>query len=217
MSGGILKKYSLFLLLLCYMVPVLHAQADDFTTWTTMKISHKLTSDFTMAGKVELRTKDSMKTMDRWGMSVSGAYQLLPYLKAEGSYELHYRNRGVGGWKFRHRYNLGITGSAKWQQMKFSLRERLQQTFSEGNTENRLRSRLKVGYEPKRGIFSPYFSVELYQAIGGAAFFDVARMRYRPGVEIEFSDKWALDMFYCYQYESDKSKHIVGVECSFSF
>ena len=64
---------------------------------------------------------------------------------------------------------------------------------------------------------SPYFSAELYQAIGGAAFFDVARMRYRPGVEIEVSDKWALDVFYCYQYEPDKSKHIVGVECSFSF
>ena len=105
----------------------------------------------------------------------------------------------------------------KWQRMKFSLRERFQQTFSDGNAENRLRSRLKVGYEPKKGIFLPYFSAELYQAIGGAAFFDVARMRYRPGVEIEISDKWSLDVFYCYQYEPDKSKHIVGIECSFAF
>ena len=202
MYEGILKKYSLFLLLLCYMSPILYAQSDDFTTWTTMNVSHKFTSHF---------------TMDRWGASLSGSYRLLPFLKAEGGYELHYRNRGAEVWKFRYRYNLGVTGSVKWQRMKFSLRERFQQTFSDGNAENRLRSRLKVGYEPKKGIFLPYFSAELYQAIGGGAFFDVARMRYRPGVEIEISDKWSLDVFYCYQYEPDKSKHIVGIECSFAF
>ena len=152
MYEGILKKYSLFLLLLCYMAPILYAQSDDFTTWTTMKVSHKFTSHFTMTGKMELRTKDSMKTMDRWGTSLSGSYQLFPFLKAEGGYELHHRDRGIEGWKYRHRYNLGVTGSVKWQRMKFSLRERFQQTFSDGNAENRLRSRLKVGYEPKKGI-----------------------------------------------------------------
>ncbi len=212
-----LKRYGLFLLLLHGTALTLHAQSDDFTTWTTMKVSHKLTPDFSIAGKVELRTKDSMKMMDRWGTSLSGSYQLFPFLKAEGGYEFHHRNRGVEGWKFRHRYNLGVMGSVKWQRMKFSLRERFQQTFSDGNVENRLRSRLKVGYEPKKGILSPYFSAELYQAIGDEAFFDVARMRYRPGVEFEISDKWSLDVFYCYQYEPDKSKHIVGAECSFVF
>lgn len=69
----------------------------------------------------------------------------------------------------------------------------------------------------QRGIVSPYFSIELYQAIGDAAFWDVARMRYRPGVEIDITDRWSLDVFYCYQYEPDKKKHIAGVECSFTF
>ena len=55
------------------------------------------------------------------------------------------------------------------------------------------------------------------QAIGDAAFWDVARMRYRPGVEIDITDRWSLDVFYCYQYEPDKKKHIAGVECSFTF
>ena len=166
MYEGILKKYSLFLLLLCYMAPILYAQSDDFTTWTTMKVSHKFTSHFTMTGKMELRTKDSMKTMDRWGTSLSGSYQLFPFLKAEGGYELHHRDRGIEGWKYRHRYNLGVTGSVKWQRMKFSLRERFQQTFSDGNAENRLRSRLKVGYEPKKGIFLP----NCIRQLGGRLF-----------------------------------------------
>ena len=119
--------------------------------------------------------------------------------------------------EIRHRYRVGATGSVKWQHFNFSLRERFQQTFSNGNVESRLRSRLKAGYSPQRGIVSPYFSIELYQAIGDAAFWDVARMRYRPGVEIDITDRWSLDVFYCYQYEPDKKKHIAGVECSFTF
>lgn len=42
-------------------------------------------------------------------------------------------------------------------------------------------------------------------------------MRYRPGVEIALAKRWALDIFYCYQYESPKGKHIAGVEIGYSF
>lgn len=211
----ILKRYCLVVLLTCCATLIAHA--DDFTTQTTMKVGHKLTPDFTMAGKIELRTKDSMKSIDRWGVSLSGEYNLSSLLKVDAGYELHHRNRGADGWKFRHRYYLGGTGTMKWQQFKFSLRERFQQTFSNGDAANRLRSRLKITYEPTRGIVSPYYSTELYQPLGDAAFWSVARLRYRPGVEIEVSNRWMLDVFYCYQYEPDKKKHIVGVECSFIF
>ena len=174
-------------------------------------------SGLTVAGKFELRTKDSMKSFDRWGFAAEANYQIFSFLKAEAGYEIHHRDRGNEGWKFRHRYRVGATGSVKWQHFNFSLRERFQQTFSNGNVESRLRSRLKAGYSPQRGIVSPYFSIELYQAIGDAAFWNTARMRYRPGVEIDITDRWSLDVFYCYQYEPDKKKHIAGVECSFTF
>ena len=151
------------------------------------------------------------------GRNILFLTQIFSFLKAEAGYEIHHRDRGNEGWKFRHRYRVGATGSVKWQHFNFSLRERFQQTFSNGNVESRLRSRLKAGYSPQRGIVSPYFSIELYQAIGDAAFWDVARMRYRPGVEIDITDRWSLDVFYCYQYEPDKKKHIAGVECSFTF
>ena len=160
----IAKKGSWIIFLLCCIFGELHAQ-DDFTTWTSLKIAHRPVSGLTIAGKFELRTKDSMKSFDRWGFAAEANYQIFSFLKAEAGYEIHHRDRGNEGWKF----------------------------------------------------VSPYFSIELYQAIGDAAFWDVARMRYRPGVEIDITDRWSLDVFYCYQYEPDKKKHIAGVECSFTF
>lgn len=216
MNNNTVKTYRLILLLIGSAFSALHAQ-DDFTTWTSMKVSHSPLHRFTVSGKFELRTKDSMKSWDRWGVAAEANYRLFSFLRAEAGYELHHRDRGAEGWKFRHRYGVGVTGSVNWGEFKFSLRERFQQTFNAGDAENRLRSRLKIAYVPKRWIVSPYFSGELYQPIGDASFWEVARMRYRPGVEIELPRNWGLDVFYTYQYEPDASKHIVGVECSFAF
>ncbi|WP_455587429.1 DUF2490 domain-containing protein [Bacteroides sp.] len=216
MNRNIVRIGGLIILLINYGFSTSYAQ-DDFTTWTSMKVSHEPISGLAVVGKLELRTQDSMKSFDRWGAALETNYRILSFLKIEAGYEIHYRDRGDEGWKFRHRYRIGATGSVKWQQFNFSLREYFQQTFDEGELESRLRSRLKIAYEPDKWKVSPYFSTELYQAIGDAAFWDVMRMRYRPGVEFELSKKWNLDLFYCYQYEPDKSKHIVGVECRFTF
>ena len=140
----IAKKGSWIIFLLCCIFGELHAQ-DDFTTWTSLKIVHRPVSGLTVAGKFELRTKDSMKSFDRWGFAAEANYQIFSFLKAEAGYEIHHRDRGNEGWKFRHRYRVGATGSVKWQHFNFSLRERFQQTFSNGNVESRLRSRLKAG------------------------------------------------------------------------
>ena len=98
-----------------------------------------------------------------------------------------------------------------------SLRERFQQTFDRGESETRLRSRLKLGYVPQKGIVSPYFSIEIYQSLDDAPFWRTARLRYRPGIEIDLTKRWSLDAFYCYQYESSRGKHIAGVEVGYSF
>ena len=121
--------------------------------------------------------------MSRISALFQNDYSIFSYLKVEAGYEVHYRDRGSEGWKFRHRYRIGATGSVKWRQFNFLLRERFQQTFDGGEAGNRLRSRLKIAYAPDRWMASPYFSTELYQAIGYATFWEVARVRYRPGVE----------------------------------
>lgn len=193
------------------------AQKDDFASWTKINLKHKIDSRFAVSGNLEFRTKDDMSRVDRWGIAVGGDYRLSSYLKLETGYEMHYRNRGESEWKFRYRYQIGASTSYQYQNWKFSLRERFQQTFDQGSTSSRLRSRLKVAYTPAKGFVSPYFSAELYQSIGGASFWSIARMRYRSGFEVELSKKWMLDLYYCRQYELAKSKNIVGLEVSYSF
>lgn len=161
--------------------------------------------------------KDDLGKTDRWGLKVGGSYKLLPFLKLGAGYETHYRNRGADGWKFRHRYRLEGTLSARVQRVKLSLRERFQHTFDGHRDEFRLRSRAKFAYDIPKCKLEPYASVEMYNGLNRTEHFGVKRMRYRGGITLPLSGRWEADFFYCRQWEQDKRKNIVGVECAYSF
>ena len=150
-----LKKYSvlrgfvvLCVGLLVFSLPSLQAQDSDFVTWNKMKARHDISSRVELYGDVEMRTRDALDEIDRWGFGVGTSVLLLPFLKAEGGYEYHYRNRGEDGWKSRHRYHAGVSFTLKKRQWTFTLRERFQHTFDgRGADEFRLRTRLKAAYK----------------------------------------------------------------------
>ena len=100
-----LKKYSVLrgFVILCvglfvFCLPPLQAQDSDFVTWNKMKARHDVSSKVELYGDVEMRTRDALDEIDRWGFGVGTSVLLLPFLKAEGGYEYHYRNRGEDGW-----------------------------------------------------------------------------------------------------------------------
>ena len=192
-------KIWLFVLLFGMSFPA-WAQSDDFNTWTKFKVNHKIDSRFSVSGDLELRMKDDVSRLDRWGLTVGGSYRPCSFLNL--------RNLGDSDWKLRHRYHISATANFRYQWLKVSLRERFQQTFDRGDSETRLRSRLKLSYAPTKGIVSPYFSVEIYQSLDDTSFWRADRMRYRPGVEIALAKRWSLDAFYCYQYASSQGRHI---------
>ena len=196
----------------------LRAQEKDFATWANAGFEYKLKPAFTVSGGLEWRTKDDLGKTDRWGLDVGGAYSVLPFLKVAAGYEIHYRNRGEAGWKFRHRYHFDGTLSTRVQRLKVSLRERFQHTFDSNNDELRWRSRVKLAYDIPKCKIEPYASVEMYNGLNRGERFDVQRMRYRGGVVLPlFSDCWEADVFYCRQWESKARKNIVGVACTYSF
>ena len=209
-------KIWLFVLLFGMSFPA-WAQSDDFNTWTKFKVSHKIDSRFSVSGDLELRMKDDVSRLDRWGLTVGGSYRPCSFLNLGVGYETHLRNLGDSDWKLRHRYHISATANFRYQWLKVSLRERFQQTYDRGDSETRLRSRLKLSYAPTKGIVSPYFSVEIYQSLDDTSFWRADRMRYRPGVEIALAKRWSLDAFYCYQYASSQGRHIVGIEVGYSF
>ena len=209
-------KIWLFVLLVGMSFPA-WAQSDDFNTWTKFKVNHKIDSRFSVSGDLELRMKDDVSRLDRWGLTVGGSYRPCSFLNLGVGYETHLRNLGDSDWKLRHRYHISATANFRYQWLKVSLRERFQQTYDRGDSETRLRSRLKLSYAPTKGIVSPYFSVEIYQSLDDTSFWRADRMRYRPGVEIALAKRWSLDAFYCYQYASSQGRHIVGIEVGYSF
>lgn len=209
------KVILLFVVLLIRSFPV-QAQDSDFTTWNKIKVRHNVSSRIELSGDVEMRTCDALKEIDRWGFSLATSVRVLSFLKAEGGYELHYRNRGIDGWKTRHRYYAGASGTLNTGQWTFSLRERFQHTLNgHGANEFRLRTRLQAAY--KIAIWSPYASLEQYHSLGKDEWFHAARFRARGGVVAKLSSHWSIDVFYCYQHESDLNKHILGWELSYRF
>ena len=53
------------------------AQSDDFNTWTKFKVNHKIDSRFSVSGDLELRMKDDVSKLDRWGLTVGNYLMLL--------------------------------------------------------------------------------------------------------------------------------------------
>ena len=72
-------------------------------------------------------------------VSVRRKYVALPRRQIYTLSLIHICNRGADGWKFRHRYSLEGTLSARVQRVKLSLRERFQHTFDGHRDEFRLR------------------------------------------------------------------------------
>lgn len=208
----------LFLIFFVMSSDFLYSQnTSEFATWSSFKIKHKISKELELNGTIEYRSKENLSISDRWGMNLGVKYSFTSYLQGEAAYEIHYKNYGNDKWDFRNRYNIGLEGKLKSNHWKLSLRERLQQTFyKKEETENRLRSRIKIAYEPDDWILTPYFSVEIYQPIGNEAFFKISRVRYRPGININITDKLEIDLFYCRQYESDKKQNIIGIELTYN-
>ncbi|WP_455664264.1 DUF2490 domain-containing protein [Phocaeicola sp.] len=207
---------SLVLILLgCFFFLPSQAQDHDFSVWSSLNAEHKVSKNFTLNGGMEFRTKEQLKEIDRWAATINGSYRILPALKLGAGYELHYRYRNEKGWKIRQRYHVGVTGEARWSQLKFSLRERFQQTWEKEKTDFHLRSQLKVAYTPHKGNISPYAAIEFYNKLNDG--FDLSRTRYRAGGEWQISSRWNMDLYYLYQSESDRKKHVMGIECAYSF
>ena len=195
MKKNILIKYFLFLIL-CTNSLLTFSQSEGLSNWFAMRVNHRFNEHFLLYTNAELRVDDTFKQVDRWGLALYGEYRIWSFLRVEGGYEVHHRDRGSAGGKFRQRYSVGAQATARCNRFRLSLRERMQQTFDSGKIQTEFRTRAEVMYEPVNSIFNPYFSFEIYQDIGKHKALDVDRLRYRPCVNIRFTNHWALDFFY---------------------
>ena len=178
---------------------------------------------------------------NKW-LKADAGYKLLDYnmhekisYKTSGDYN-HWR---PSYWGLKHRVYAGLTGSYKFSNnIKLSLRERWQYTDRPEKTvqrwdfddeqwedkvrsskgKNQLRSRLEISYDKKHALFTPYASVELYNA------WAVEKVRYTIGTDIRLSKHHSLNAFYRFQDmksvdadDYDPDMHYLGVGYKFKF
>ena len=149
-------KHILFVLAL---LPVFAFAQDDFGTSLAVSAEKKFDKKFTVGIEAEMRTRNDMKTVDRWLGGMSASYKLTSWLKFSASYQFIYDNnervsyydaedkKVVKGtvkigdpkkcaqyWGTRHRFNVALTGTYKMGNLGLSIRERWQYTYRPQHT-----------------------------------------------------------------------------------
>ena len=155
------------------------AQGDDFGTMLSFEVSKKIDKKFSLGAEVEMRTRDDVKTVDRWSATAGASYKLLPWLKAAARYTFLYDNnerisyydsedgkvqkgiRDVGDpkkcgryWGARHRFDVSLTGSQKIGRFELSLRERWQYTYRPEYTVDERWSYYEEGWDGEEHVYS---------------------------------------------------------------
>lgn len=221
------------------------AEGDDFGIWSEIDVEKKITKNFSLEGGVEMRTRDNVKTVDRWSGSLGASYKLTDWLKASADYTLLYDNNEKWNekqtkvakfWGTRHRFNVALTGSVNFGNLNVSLRERWQYTYrpektvertkvSNGKVEDKTyngkgknvwRNRLQLKYKVT-SMWRPYINGETYVAGSG-----LEKYRLSAGTEIRLSKKHSFDVKYLFQKscsddDDEGNRHIVGLGYTFKF
>ena len=163
-------------------------------------------------------------------LSLSYKHPRFPYLKGDVGYTLKLINKDTLDVRefMRHRVFFGLTGSYRYENWSFSLRERVQTEirmddldqhtatgYYEDNRANwYLRSRIKVTYHAVSKPVKPYLWVELvntlnvseYQQKNGHQF--ICNVRTQAGVKWRVSRLSSLDFFYRFTYGYDRDINI---------
>lgn len=147
----------------------------------------------------------------------------------------YYNNWRPSYWTIRHRVYAGFGLSTDVGRWSFSLRERWQYTYRPEKTTTRydfdnakwedttvngkagsvLRSRLQVEYDIPLCTWTPYASVELYNA------WSVEKIRYTLGADWKITKQHSIGLYYRFQQyrhsEDGTNINIIGASYNFKF
>lgn len=218
---------------------------DDFGIWSEVQAEKEFNSQWSMGAGVEYRSRDNLKSSDRWSFGVEGNYQITPWLKASAGYTLlndntHKQNTSGTAysnyWSIRHRFNVSLTGSVSWGKFTFALRERWQYSYRpektamryetgtdaeigekaySGKGKNVWRNRIQVKMKLSK-IFRPYVNAESTTAKR------LEKIRYNFGTELNLSKHHSLDIKYIYQHiykegDDEPDRHVIGIGYTYKF
>lgn len=235
-----MKKKLFAFLFIVVTIPLVKAQC----LWTSAEIGKSLTNCLGVSVKAEYRTHDGMSSTERWAGTVALDYKLCDFLKMSAGYiylHQHTENKVKSSgdvvpayWQPKHRGIFVLTGSYKFGDFSFSLRERYQCTYRGEQSvpkydatggrvadeivseeyKHVLRSRLGVEYKKKDWRATPYAQAELHSLLTKNMGKD--QIRYTLGTSYKLNGKNSLGLFYRFiDKQSSDDLHVIGVEYKF--
>ena len=179
--------------------------------------------------EAEMRTRNNLKTMDRWKFGIGAEYKLTSWLKANAGYNLlnqnyredyNYKSSGAlnkwrpSYWGIKHRVYASLTGSYKFSNnIKLSLRERWQYTYRPEKTvqrwdyddeewEDKVRS--ATGKNQLRSRFEIAYDkkhalLTPYASMELYNSWGIEKIRYTVGTDIRLNKQHSLGVFYRFQ------------------
>ena len=210
---------------------VANAQTDDeFGVWTTVEATTKISKRVKLDFEVEHRTIDNIGAVERISAGAGATCKITGWLKASAGYIFIYgytpdekkmklddplvvENLGTyydynvdhGYWTDRHRAHFSLTGEYKVGRVEFSLRERLQYTYTNSATTDETKYRWKQNFDDSYNEMEPSLIVtetepELKEAKENltlrsrlTAKWDIANCKITPFASVELYtrlDKW---------------------------
>ncbi len=235
----------LFALFLCGEISI-NAQSQDFGIWSTIGAKKKLSKKLTASGNVEMRTRDNVKSIDRWSGTLGMSYNIFRFLKVGGEYSYLYSHEPTqvtaknniipDYWYSRHRATVSVTGSYKINKLTLSLRERWQYTYrphkyvdkfdQDGVTSKEDELVKRQGKNTFRTRLQMDYEVfkGLLNPYASCEFYHggngLEKTRYTVGASIKATKHNEFDLFYRYQDMSDDDEvhgHILGIGYTYKF
>lgn len=224
--------------LLSFLLFPVHTTAQSQTAdWGAMygiAFTKKVTSKLSLSLEGEYRTRNHLRSTERFETTLDASYKLMSFLKVGAAYTLinydsptnKYRD-----WEVRHRWSAYLTASHQVGRLKISLREKYQQTYRMGvpasendssynveteswdqsikeraNPKKVLRSRLAFSYNIRKCKFEPYASIELSHLLNDPYDNGLSRVRYTVGTEYKLNKKNVVSVYYRFNNEKEKNR-----------
>ena len=93
-----MKKF--FCLMALAMTATAGFAQDDFGTILSLEAEKKISKKFSVGLEAEMRTRDDVKSIDRWSGGFQAGYKLLPWLKVLAGYTYLYEGYGIEQFNF---------------------------------------------------------------------------------------------------------------------
>lgn len=214
----------------------LQAQSDRYGMWTSIAVEKKL-HKWNFGAETELRTINYLNRIDRWSLGISADYSILKQLKIGAGYQImNSWDEKYIDYQIRSRFNVSTTGKLRWNNLSFSLREKLQVTFKDESDRIRSngtidtykmdpewtwRNRMLMSYNISHCALTPSFSVETFYQLNNPDGNTFDNVRYTLSLDYKINKQNSISVYGLInsKLNSDDAsgKYILGVGYTHSF